>query len=321
MNAPYYNVSNKTSEYFIWYFILVMVFAIPVLSFVYITLIHYMPFVYLNFVFTIGCGALLGRVVNHAVDFGKARRPVAVLVLTFIALCILKHNQWCVYVPMVVADVYGFPMTLGRRIAGMTHYFARPGELAEAVRVINRYGAWGFTKSARVTGVFLHFIWIAEFVLMTAAATITSWGAPLRPFSEKADDWYSERKDKIESDMPADFAGFKYNMENGRFDELLRLTAAGKTDKTKSMRITLYQPPRDIAEEPYYLTIEQVAQNKGKAKAKVLAEYIRIDAVQAKELTNKDRAPAPDTEEPTQETLELTPEPADLTPEPAPALN
>lgn len=273
MNAFYYKASGKISEYFILYFVLVMALALPILSNAYIYIIYHMPFVHLNFLFTLGCGLALGALVNHTVRFGKARSPLAVFMLTIVALCALKYIQWCVYIPLVVAEAYGFPMSYGQRFAESLYYMARPGAIWQAARIIRELGVWGFGASYKVNGIMLQTIWTAEFVIMGAAALMLSWEQPRRPFSEAADGWYGEMKEKAAADMPENFASLKNNPESSFSDGLIKLIKTRKPDKPSFLSITFYQPPEGSAGEPYYLSIEQIAHQKGKAKAKTLVNY------------------------------------------------
>jgi hypothetical protein len=281
MNTPYYKPSGKTAEFFIPYFALIMLIAIPILSVAYIYLIHYIPSVYVNLIITVACGLGLGTAASHAARFGKARNSVIVIILTLVAVLILKYVQWSVYIPLIVSEVYGFPMAFAERWAETIFYLARPGDIIEAARIINEYGVWSFNSSGTVTGGVLCIVWIAELIIIAAAAVTAAWNQPLRPFSEAADGWYAEVKEKVETALPEDVGDMVNSIENGVYKELIKLASAEKTDKLKLLRLTFFKPPDSVPEEPYYMLVEQATEKKGKAKFKVAAQYLAIDAAGA----------------------------------------
>jgi hypothetical protein len=284
----YYKASGKTSEFFIPYFILVMLVAIPFISVAYVYLVHFIPFVYLNFFLAAGCGLAIGSLVNHTVDYGRARSPFIVLLFTLIAIGALKYFQWCVYIPMVVSDVYGFPMTIGERFAQTFFYLARPGDVNQAAGIINEFGVWGFTGKMKVTGALLHLIWIGEIILMACAAVVSSWDRPRRPFSEEVGDWYDAMDENAEFDMPGDADALRRKMATGEFADLPGLAAEGKSDEEAFMRLTFFKPPPGSASEPYYMTVDRAVQRNNKIKTKTLAEYLAIDARRVREILGKE---------------------------------
>ena len=288
MLASYYRPSGKSAIEFFLYYLLVMGVSLPILSNVYIYIVHFLPFVYINIVFTVGCGLLVGLMMNRIVKAGKCRNPLVVLILVLIAVCVLKYIQWCVYIPLVVSDVYGFPMTLGERFAESVFYFKRPGDVIVAARIVNEYGVWGFGKSRIVTGLALCIVWIFEFLIMICAAVVSSWDQPGRPFSEKSGAWYEEMKEKAEAGTPGDFASLVGGMENGVYAELLRLAAEGKTDRSNYLSLTFYQPPQGSVAEPYYLTIEEAVERKGKVKTKTRINYLAIDEKNVGSIINRE---------------------------------
>jgi hypothetical protein len=277
MNELYYKPSGKFSEFFFLYFVLAMGIAIPILTPAYIYLIHYIPVVQLNVIVVVACGAAMGLIASHAAKFGKARNRLVVVGLTLVAMCALKYIQWCVHIPLVVSEVYGFTMPLGERFAESLYYITRPGEVIEAARIINEYGTWGFEKTATVTGVALCIVWIFEFAIMSAFAVMVAWGRPGHPFSEEADGWYIALVEKLEADIPDDFDALKNDLHSGVYSGLARLVALGKTNAESYLGLSFYTPPQGSVSEPDYLTITQMTIKKGKAKMKDLLKLLAID--------------------------------------------
>ena len=278
MNIQYYKSSGKVSEFFIPYFILLVALSVPILSIAYIYLIYYIPIIYFNVLITIGSGYVFGGLIAHTVRFGKARNPLLVHILTAVAICLFKYIQWCVYIPLVVSEAYGFSMTFAERFSESVYYLIRPGEVYEAMRIINEYGVWSFSKTGTViTGVVLLGIWIAEFAIIAASAFSAVRNLILMPYSEASDGWYVDMADSVETDMPEYFESLRRDLENGNYIELIKLAEAPRSNPAKSMRVTFCKPPQGAEGEPHYMSISQVVMKKGKANTKSLLKYLSID--------------------------------------------
>ena len=276
---------------FFVFFVIFMVIGIPIISTAYIYLIHYIPFIYLNFLIAIGCGCLLGYLIRLAAKLGKARSPSVVLVCTLVAVIVMKYVQWCIYIPMVLDnvyglyDMYGVDITLWGRFVDSFDLFTRPGEVFDWAKSINEVGVWGISSSSStaassvVTGAMLLIVWILEFLIMAFGSIIVSRLQPLSPFSEESNGWYVEMGKKIETAIPGDFNAMRVSMENGNFSGLIQLSKAGKTDPVNFLRITFYQPPKPSSSEPYYLNIRLtnvVKKNKKKAQTKTQVLVMRL---------------------------------------------
>ena len=293
MRESYYKPSGRINASFFLYLILFIIVGVPILSTAYIYLIHYIPFVYLNVFIAFGCGAALGWLLYLAAKLGKARNPVVVLFCSLIAAIIMKYVQWCIYIPMVLDDVfdvyrwYGMDITLWGRFEDSFHLLWRPGEVFEWARSINEEGVWGFVNRSSgsqgvtnlVTGAMLLAIWIGEFLIMAITTVSISRIRPGFPFSETADDWYVKMNEKIELPVPDYFDNIKTNMENGYFIDLIQLAATGKGVDSKFIDISFFQPPEQASVEPYYMDIKKTTvKSRNKRKSVYLVKRIAIDA-------------------------------------------
>jgi hypothetical protein len=281
-----------------------MLAAVPVLSTVYIYLIHYIPFIYANFFITIGCGLAIGFVINHASNLGKLRSVPIAAGSAVVAVCILKYVQWCVYIPLV------FDVTIdgGERFLATLELLIAPLLVFELGQIINEAGVWSFSvgysssgDGIPVSGVMLAFVWITEFAIILLTACIAAKDKVKSPFSEESNDWYSEIKDRIVTDVPENFDDIKAGMETGNFISLAELVKQGRKDPNNYLSLVFYQPPSPG--EPYYMTIIRstvTAENAGevddgrkkkkkkkkaeKTKDENLIEYLRVKNSIANEL-------------------------------------
>lgn len=286
MKESYYKPSGRFTAKFFLYFLLFAVISIPILSAAYIYLIYYIPFVYLNAVITVVCGSVLGFIINQATRMGKARNPLLVLVCTVAAVIVMKYVQWCIYIPLVFDDAYGLcgeGLSIGERFTASLDLFTAPSEVYTAASFINEVGVWGISRAGTngldtVNGIVLLVVWIVEFALMTCMAVTIARQQYALPFSEASDAWYTELNGKVELNIPDNMDSFRYNMENGRFDELIRLVHEGRTDATQFLSLTIYEPPKSTAYEPCFISVERtIVRKKDKKKTKTLLKHLAID--------------------------------------------
>ena len=290
MRESYYRPSGKLkASYFLW-LILFWLISIPILSVAYIYAVHYLPYIWLAIFLAFGCGALLGLVINWAAKLGKVRNPAVVMVSAIVGSLLMKYVQWCVYVPLIKNVVYewflyeyGYTLTfLEQLLEGVINLFY-PLYVLDWALIINEYGVWAFTRNNEavgdsVTGVILLLIWIGELIILGGTAILVSGVRPKTPFSEESGAWYVICKEAIETDYPVDFEQFKHKLENGNFEELLTMAAAGKSNEELFMRLVFHTAPAPSYAEKDYLSISQVSMDKKKrVKQKEVLKYLAID--------------------------------------------
>ena len=302
MRDSYYKPSGLIGAKFFLFFILTLIIGVPILSVAYIYLIHYIPFIYLNIFFALGIGALLGYLILLAAKHGKARNPLVVCACALVAVVLMKYIQWCIYIPMVLDDVfgmyeaYGINMTFWGRFTESLHLFAAPGEVYDWASAINEVGVWGIRArvgaevSDTVKGAMLLMVWAMEFLIMAITSISISRSQPKSPFSEESNDWYVDMGMNIETDIPADFSAIKNNAERGNFNDIVQLARAGRTNNSRYLRLSFLQPPRPSSSEPCYIKIVQItADKKNKGKTKALVRYLVIDANSLNEISASTR--------------------------------
>jgi len=280
MNLTRYKPSGKISTSFYLFFVLFMVISIPILSIVYIYLTYYIPFIYINFFITLGCGAALGFVATLAATYGKARNAVVAGILTFVAVCILKYVQWAVYIPLIISEFFGSSMTMGERFMETLFLLVNPAYIIDSASIINEIGVWSLA-GADVTGAFLFAVWVIEFIILAVAAVFVARVQPGQPFSEEANAWYDEAPEKIEADMPEDISTVINALDNGNAVDFVQCALAGKTNDSNFMRLTFFKPPENSSSlEPYYVDIEHIiiagTKKKPTTQANKLAAFVAI---------------------------------------------
>ena len=282
MTTSYYKPSGKISSSFFLYYILFLAICVPIISAIYIYAVFYIPFIYANFLVALGCGIVMAFLLMKVVEWGKARSPIVVLAFTILAACILSYVKWCIYIPLVLSEVYGFTMTIGERFSHSLTLFLRPAEVFDAARFINDVGVWTFEGSV-VNGGGLLVIWIIEFGIITGLAVMAFAQAKL-PFSEEAGNWYIAVCQKVEMDIPANLDTLKSELESGRSGNFVQQATVGRTNETNFLRLSFHQPPEGSFGEPYFMTVEETTIKRGKTKTKNLISQVAINAGSAREI-------------------------------------
>lgn len=153
--------------------------AAAAMGFMYTYAIVWIPFIYVNFLLTIGFGLLTGWAVSVGAKAGKLRNmPVAGLLGAFCGFLGL-WTAWAVD-----------PMARMGRMAdvSMGPQFGF-GTLFDYMAVLYENGSWGI-KKATVSGIFLGLIWIIEAgIIVIGAALVTPGRLSDLAFCEPCDVW------------------------------------------------------------------------------------------------------------------------------------
>lgn len=285
MKEVYYKPSGKFSMLFFPYFILLHALLIPVLSIIYIYLIYYIPIAYFNFLIAIGCGIAEGLVMTASISLGKVRNNKLALLFGFIAICVMKYVQWCVYIPIVFTDAYKlYELTVSEQFAMSFDLLLHPSMAIEFIQIINQEGVWSI-RTFTFHGVLLSIVWLLEFLIMAASACAVLLEKSKFPFCEEEGTWYVEMPQKIAANLPEHFDSFKADMEKGDFSELIRLSKEYQPEPSQYLSLTFYKPQQS---EHYYLKTKKVTitndDGKEKRNEEVLIEYISIDNDSAREI-------------------------------------
>lgn len=158
------------------------------LAFIYAYAVRLLPFVYINALLTLGFGFLLGLIANKFVVRFKIRNGALALIMTFLAVLVAYYCAWVVW---MVGHLCAAEMR-----ASVFSLALHPLGVWDLIRVFNEIGTWSIGQQSwgRVTGVFLAIVWIAEAVMIFAAALLTVRGRLLTPFCEECGTWCKERK-------------------------------------------------------------------------------------------------------------------------------
>lgn len=265
MMETYYKPSGKISPVFFPCFVLLHALAIPIVSVAYICIIYYIPYIYLNILVAVGCGAAMGVVMNFAVKFGKVRNIWFAVLFGLLALLMMKYVQWCVYVPIVFADTYEFyALTVPEKFKMSLELITSPSQLLDHARLIYEYGVWEL-NGTQVKGVFSLIVWVSEFACMAVPSYLIFRKRLKFPFCEDEGEWYEKEQGTVEIRIPEDFDSIKNDMERGDFGRLVKLAGENRPDYLRFLTLTFY---KSQSLERYYLEIDKVTVTYQNAKQK-----------------------------------------------------
>lgn len=151
------------------------------LAFVYALIIRWIPFIYLNFLATLGFGMGMGIVIAMLASMGKIRSPLFV------------RFSWLLTV------LFGFYVYWGATIWTHGHWqhglqVFHPMAIKAFAGILFEEGSWGFRNGGNVTGWFLVAFWLVEFGMVVYFSYITAVANIDQPFCESCNEWTETEK-------------------------------------------------------------------------------------------------------------------------------
>jgi hypothetical protein len=152
-----------------------------VLAFVYAVVIRWIPFIYLNFLATLGFGMGMGIVITMLASLGKVRSPLFVRFTWLLTLLFGYYVYWGVTIWTFGLWQRGLQVFHPLAISGFaTHLFEE--------------GSWGFKNGDPVTGWLLVAFWVVEFGMLVYFSYITAMANLDQPFCESCNEWTETEK-------------------------------------------------------------------------------------------------------------------------------
>ncbi|HEU5396854.1 MAG TPA: hypothetical protein VFV81_06790 [Verrucomicrobiae bacterium] len=180
--------------------ILVAIVAGFPLGIVYAYLIKWIPFIYLNFLVTLGYGFLLGFLTLQMLKFGKVRNAAVALVTGIVAGVVGLYFSWNGHVHSLAAEI---------------PWLLTPTQIGRAIEILYQEGSWGigFGSQEPLTGIPLAIVWAGEAAIIVGLTALISFrGIRETPFCETHECWLDEKKviDKLDAfTNPAQLEAFR----------------------------------------------------------------------------------------------------------------
>ena len=205
--SPYYKPSGNFNITSLLIPLGIGIGVAAVLSIIYTYAIHYIPFVYLNFLITLGFGIALGFCVNLGVKIGKIRNKQAVIFISLVVGLIAVYLQWVYYFFVILKH---------------NKIFFNPGTVYNLTAILAKTGSWSI-KRYTPKGIVLYGVWFIELAMIAGGAiyfALTSFKSMI--FCEDCQVWIDE-SEKVEYLEPLKNSDIKSDLEKGEFKELKNL--------------------------------------------------------------------------------------------------
>jgi hypothetical protein len=228
--------------------------AALVLGFINAYAVAWVPFIYLNFLFTLLFGGAVGMGVNLGIRSGKVRSGWFAGLAALLCMTVGLYVYWG-------ASIWA----LGGQRIGLRAW--SPLVIVELVNALFENGSWGLSDNAPVKGWPLVAVWVVEAGVLYFIAWATALSALMQPFCERCRAWTSMQQGIVR------FAG------NGG-ESVWQRIADGDLPALGEVTVLADEPPRfvrlDMARCPHcaesnFLTLKAVeltTDNEGKVKTK-----------------------------------------------------
>lgn len=185
MTSLYYQPSGRMPFKTLPLTVLFAAPAIP-LGWLYAWLTFHIPFVYLNFLITLGYAGVLAMLANVALQKAKARSPRLAGLLGLALGLFGWYCQWAAWGGIVAAR-YTLLDSNGAA-PGMLTLALDPPMIWQLAHAIYENGIVSI-KSATLEGGWLATFWLIELLIMIALPTIMGHSAATEPFCETSGSW------------------------------------------------------------------------------------------------------------------------------------
>lgn len=217
-------------------------------------LIHWIPFIYVNILLTLGFGALLGLLTGLGLRRGQLRNNiVAAALCTVVGAGAVGCTHLVAYENFLrnAASETGEPTSVLREQLSMEQFMA-----------LRAKGGWkvGRSSSGRsaMTGGFVYFVWGVESLILIGFAIFVGVSLVSDPYCEGCKEWTTEHK--LPDRTGASVGLIKADADAGRLGSIV----ARKDEGRDIVAYTVHSCPR--CPDTSYLTVEKVTfkeKNKG----------------------------------------------------------
>lgn len=290
-NIRRYTPSGTFSPAGVLLTLLVGIVIVVPLAFVYCLATFHIPFVYVNFLFTLLFGLLTGLIVIAGVKRFEIRNAKVAGFMGFVLFVVAYAAHWPAYVAVLLADwEFEEPFNL-KLIAQIALDLVRdPEMLVELVKDINSSGVWSIGKSSKsvVKGLFLAGIWAAEALAILCLAVSTPVERVRRPYSERKGEWIQPEEMPLPISRIESKEAFLGAMSRRDYSALTTPLSEEADAASAFATVTLYRGDMESYATVTNVNIKRDKKGKEKdVKKKALIEYMAVDNTTADNIRTK----------------------------------
>lgn len=178
------------------------------LGLAYAYLIRWIPFIYVNFLVTLGYGFAFGFMTTWILKASQVRNTALAGLTGLMVGVIAFYCEWSGSLHALFDEA---------------PWFFRPDQVVRGMQILYEEGSWGLRSSGNVTGIPLAIVWLIEGGIIVGLSAGLPWSFVRdTPFCEKSKVWLDEEK-KIDTLESFTDAGQLAALKSG---DLMPLTAA-----------------------------------------------------------------------------------------------
>lgn len=149
------------------------------LGLAYAYVIRWIPFIYVNFIITLGYGLAFGWITTRLLKITRMRHTALAALCGFAAGLVALYCEWSAHIHVLVE---GSP------------WFLRPNQVWTGVEILYQEGSWSFHHQT-VSGIPLAIVWLIEAGIIVGIATAMPFTfVGDTPYCERTGCWLDEQK-------------------------------------------------------------------------------------------------------------------------------
>ena len=258
MDNNYYKRTGRVSMLSVVTTLIGGLIGAGILASLYIALQWFIPFVYFNFLITLGLALGIITLVDFLHKNGKIRNaPVAIASMLIISLFTL-YFQWALYVSLMMGAeenlLDGVWLKPSFSFEYFSIYFFHPSLLWADMLTLSSYGTFSI-KGTQVSGELLWAVWAIEALMILGWPLVYMFsGQATKPFSEVQDSWMELRKLSAQFPFVEDKAPLVDQFIQGNFSFIENpLPADQHADRFSKVEVY------ELSGDPYqYICLENV---------------------------------------------------------------
>lgn len=174
-----YKHSGKIEILGIVYMIIFGITSASIFGMLYAYLVHFIPFIYINFFITLGFGFVVGFSTSFGGKLGKIRNNIVMLISGLLAGIIALYCSWVGYIFVSSgSDIWVF----------------NPVSILALAKIIASIGSWSIF-GVTFTGTLLYIVWIIEALMIVGTSTLVAIAnSSTLVFCEKCNEWLTQNK-------------------------------------------------------------------------------------------------------------------------------
>lgn len=286
IKLDYYKESGIVNPLNLSLFLLCSFASILVLGYIYALTTTYLPFIYFNFLITVGYGFAVSFISRIFTLVFKIRNRKKTIIINLILAVFAIYAQWVSYIFILSFEDFNFNLIF-ENIGLFFFMFFRPDIVITSIIDINGFGLWSIgTSGINVRGIILCLVWLAEASIIIFIAHNNFRQFNLIPFSEKDNNWYKKEFIDFDFEHIAFKKSFVEDFSSNPFESISKLK---KGDGIRHSKISLY---KSETESKSIITIDNIIitqRGKGKKDVTNVLKLCYLDNLHVSQLRTKFR--------------------------------